>query len=143
MKWSFIVLSMAAIVGSQSYSGSAVAQAALHIPSYPQEVSLVDEGERGFVYRETKHNLRLYTHDGDSETVSTCIGSCSDAWPPLLATMNAKPVGRWTPVTRPDGSQQWAHSGMPVYMRFHDSPSEPTGDGIEGKWHLLPYTKEP
>jgi predicted lipoprotein with Yx(FWY)xxD motif len=44
-------------------------------------------------------------------------------------------------VARSDGRQQWAYRGQPVYMRFHDAPDQPTGDGIDGKWHLIPYTK--
>lgn len=126
-----------------AWAAPGLTQTMAQIPSYPPEVSLVSEGERGYVYRETLNNLRLYTYDLDSSDTSACTESCSSAWPPLFAPKSAKPVGQWTVISRTDGTHQWAYSGKPVYTHFHDAPDTATGDGIEGKWHLLPYTKTP
>jgi len=41
--------------------------------------------------------------------------SCEQLWPPLLAAVDAKPVGKWTLVKRKDGQNQWAFDGYPVY----------------------------
>ena len=46
--------------------------------------------------------------------------SCTRVWPPLYADANAKPVGNWTIVDRPDGRKQWAYERRPVYMFVHD-----------------------
>lgn len=106
--------------------------------SHPPQVALVDEGKLGSVYRETQNSLRLYTNDSDADGKSMCNGGCAMAWPPLRAPANAAPVGAWTIIARNDGTRQWAYQGKPVYTRFHDAPSRPTGAGIEG-WRLIPY----
>lgn len=108
------------------------------LASHPPEVALMDEGNVGWVYRETTKSLRLYTRDGDPQGQSTCSGGCASAWPPLRAPANATPVGNWTVVDRADGTRQWAFRGKPVYMAFHDSPDRATGAGVEG-WRLIPY----
>jgi predicted lipoprotein with Yx(FWY)xxD motif len=46
--------------------------------------------------------------------------SCVDMWPPVLADENAKPVGDWTIITRPDGKKQWAYDGQAVYTSVLD-----------------------
>jgi len=42
--------------------------------------------------------------------------SCSEAWPPVLATADAEETGKWTVVDREDGSKQWAYDEYPLYM---------------------------
>ena len=111
--------------------------------SHPAEVAFVEEGSMGSVYRETAHSLRLYTYDHDTPNRSSCMEGCASAWPPLEAAAKSEPVGDWTLVDRPDGKQQWAFKGRPVYTRFHDAPSVPTGDGIDGVWHIMPYVPSP
>ena len=46
-----------------------------------------------------------------------------------------------TLVTRKDGRRQWAYRDKAVYVRIHDAPDKPTGDGVDGKWHLVPFFK--
>lgn len=46
--------------------------------------------------------------------------SCVAVWPPVLAAADAKPVGRWTVVDRPDGGKQWAYDGMALYTSSLD-----------------------
>jgi predicted lipoprotein with Yx(FWY)xxD motif len=46
--------------------------------------------------------------------------SCAQAWPPALAPANAKPVGKWTVITRKDGSKQWAFDGFALYTSILD-----------------------
>jgi len=41
--------------------------------------------------------------------------SCTQAWPPALAAPGARPTGKWTLVTRTDGSRQWAYDGFALY----------------------------
>lgn len=106
-------------------------------PETPEAVATVEE-KQGFVYRRFPSRERLYTYDDDPVGQSVCINGCDTRWPPLLAPANAKPIGEWTPIVRREGRLQWAYKGKPVYTRFHDLPDAPEGDGIEGKWRIVP-----
>ena len=54
--------------------------------------------------------------------------SCAQAWPPVLAAANAKPVGSWTIFTRKDGKRQWAYDGYALYTSSLDQrPGEVIG----------------
>jgi len=46
--------------------------------------------------------------------------SCTQAWPPVFAADDAKPVGNWTISVRTDGRKQWAYEGMPLYTSSLD-----------------------
>lgn len=46
--------------------------------------------------------------------------SCTDLWPPLLASDEAKPVGKWTIVERKDKVRQWAYDEQPLYTSIRD-----------------------
>jgi predicted lipoprotein with Yx(FWY)xxD motif len=46
--------------------------------------------------------------------------SCTQAWSPALAAPGAKPVGKWTVITRKDGRQQWAFDGAALYTSSLD-----------------------
>ncbi len=47
--------------------------------------------------------------------------SCTQAWPPVLAAADAKPVGAWTIIARKDGTKQWAYDEHPLYTSHLDS----------------------
>lgn len=81
--------------------------------------------------------MTLYVYDKDVPGKSTCNGGCAAAWPPLTATTADKPNGKWTIVTRDDGTLQWAYDGKPVYFwRADKAPGDTTGDGTGGVWHI-------
>ncbi len=46
--------------------------------------------------------------------------SCTQAWPPALASADAEPVGKWTIITRADGHKQWAYEGHALYTSVLD-----------------------
>jgi predicted lipoprotein with Yx(FWY)xxD motif len=46
--------------------------------------------------------------------------SCIEVWPPVYAGADAKPTGKWTVVTRPDGKKQWAYDGYALYTSVLD-----------------------
>lgn len=56
--------------------------------------------------------------------------SCTQAWPPVLAAADAKPMGNWTIVTGPGGRKQWAYNGFALYTSALD---QKPGDTIGGK----------
>jgi len=83
--------------------------------------------------------MTLYVFDKDRvRGQSACNAHCAVAWPPLLASADAKPSGKWSLVTREDGSNQWAYKGKPVYT-FYEwdvNPGDTKGDGVGGRWHV-------
>ncbi len=105
---------------------------------HPGEVALINYSGN-WSYRHFPSNLALYTYDRDSPGKSACTDEdgCSGAWPPLIAPADAKPLGDWTIITRADTRRQWAYLGHPVYLRYHDSVESPTGNGVDGVWHIL------
>ena len=77
----------------------------------------------------------LYKFTADGNGVSNCTlatySGCSGTWPPLTADANATASGDFTPITRPDGSKQWAYQGHPLYTYSGDpGPYQMYGDGI-------------
>src|SRR6185436_8964283 len=46
--------------------------------------------------------------------------TCTQVWPPVLAAADAKPVGKWTIVTRKDGAKQWAYDNYALYTSVLD-----------------------
>jgi predicted lipoprotein with Yx(FWY)xxD motif len=55
--------------------------------------------------------------------------TCTQAWPPVLASADAKPVGAWSIVARKDGTKQWAYNEHPLYTSFFDQRA---GDVLGG-----------
>ena len=49
--------------------------------------------------------------------------SCTDLWPPVLASDDVEPVGEWTVVDRKDGTHQWAFDEQPLYTSVRDTQS--------------------
>jgi predicted lipoprotein with Yx(FWY)xxD motif len=85
------------------------------------------------------NGLTLYSHTGDSATVSTCTAGCATAWPPLTVTGGGQPTaangvtGTLGTLTRDDGSIQVTYNGMPLYLWMKDTkPGDATGDGVNG-----------
>jgi predicted lipoprotein with Yx(FWY)xxD motif len=111
-------------------------------PDVPYQVQ-IDKQDHRDVLRTLDGDKQLYTYDRDKPGQSSCAGRCSETWPPLAAPADAKPVGEWKPVVRPDGSRQWAFAGRPVYTFARDPEGTPTGNGSGGVWRLLPSYPAP
>lgn len=78
--------------------------------------------------------LTLYTYGKDKKGESNCHEECANIWPPLIAEEDAQPSGKWSLVTRRDGTLQWAYDGKPLYTYAKDKqPGDATGDGV-GPW---------
>jgi len=123
----------AAAVAAFAFGRAAVAAP---VPITPGDVSLIQEGH-AYVFR-SDASLPLYTFDKDAPGRSNCVGACAAAWPPLIASAGARPVGEWTLVKRGDGKLQWAWRGKPVYTYSRDGSDKATGDGVGGVWRLMP-----
>jgi predicted lipoprotein with Yx(FWY)xxD motif len=54
--------------------------------------------------------------------------TCAEAWPPVLAAADAKPIEKWTITKNKDGQPQWAYDGWPLYTSAYDhGPGDVTG----------------
>ncbi len=68
--------------------------------------------------------------------------SCVQVWPPVLASADSKPVGKWTIVDGPGGRKQWAYEGQALYTSILDQkPGDVLGatsalDGGDGEGAL-------
>ena len=98
-------------------------------------------------YMTDANGMSLYVFLRDSEPgVSTCVDECARTWPPLAAPAEAQAVGQWRAIDRPDGTQQWAYRGQPVYRYRKDSyPGGAFGDNVGNAWRVLfdPITTPP
>ncbi len=78
--------------------------------------------------------------------------SCTAIWPPVLAKDDAKPVGNFSIITRPDGKKQWAHDHRALYISVLDKQAGDTfgattrrsaGDGPAEREAVGPATAVP
>ena len=92
------------------------------------------------------NGMTLYTFAGDNlPGQSACRGDCATNWPALVAPVDAKPVGDWTVVTRPDGAKQWAYKGKPLYRFAKDAaPGDVNGKAADnGQWQVAILQQAP
>lgn len=93
--------------------------------------------ERGGVLADGKGRT-LYVFKKDSPMQSACYDGCARAWPPFIASTNAKEEGDFSILNRKDGGRQWAFKGQPLYFYAGDtSPGEATGDGSGSVWYVI------
>ncbi|WP_134727014.1 COG4315 family predicted lipoprotein [Paracoccus luteus] len=90
----------------------------------------------GQVYADAR-GMALYVFDKDEPGKSNCDGDCAAKWPPLVAPAGSTATGAFAPITRSDGTMQWAMDGRPLYLWVKDTaPGQTTGDGVGGVWHV-------
>lgn len=81
--------------------------------------------------------MTLYTFDKDTAGMSACYDKCAENWPPLMAAKDATAQGKYSIITRKDGSAQWAYGGKPLYLWVKDAKAgDMTGEGVNGVWHV-------
>lgn len=86
----------------------------------------------------------LYHFTKDTGTTIACTGACASTWPPVTVPSGQQPqagpgvTAKLTVVNRPDGTQQVAANGLPLYMYAGDSKAGDTnGQGIGGLWFAV------
>lgn len=94
------------------------------------------------------HDMTVYYYTGDKKGsgVSSCMGSCAVAWPPVIAPVRlpagvklAGPIGY---IVRPNGQHQVTIDGYPIYRYVGDkAPGQTNGNGIGGKWWVVKVKK--
>jgi predicted lipoprotein with Yx(FWY)xxD motif len=139
----FAVISPARLAngfGAASITGVMILSALSH--AEPLDSSQPPVAERKIGHRSVltdSRGMTLYVFDKDKvRGQSACNAHCAVAWPPLLAGADAKASGKWSLVTREDGSHQWAYKGKPLYT-FYEwdvNPGDTKGDGVGERWHV-------
>ena len=120
---------IAAALAAGLFGGAAVAQTAM-------EPVKVADTSKGKTLVDAK-GMTLYVFDRDTADKSACNGPCATNWPPLMASADAKAMGKWTVVTRDDGGRQWAYGTKPLYTWAKDTKAgDVTGDGVNSVWHV-------
>ncbi len=82
--------------------------------------------------------MTLYYYERDTTgKTSNCDGKCTEVWPPLVATADARAVGDFTVITRNDGSKMWAYRFRPLYTSITDkAPGDANGNATTLQWHV-------
>src|SRR5262245_37067067 len=116
-----IALSCAVVVGLASAALAAEPSPAAAGDERPANVTL-HRTKLGRVYADgAGKTLYTYLLDRNMPGASACIDACVAAWPPLKAPDDAKPIGAWTTIKRPEGGLQWAFDGKPLYTFTADA----------------------
>jgi predicted lipoprotein with Yx(FWY)xxD motif len=108
----------------------------------PAALEVTTDPTLGKIITDAK-GVALYIYAQDTPGVSTCTGGCATAWPPLTATSAPAPVaditGTISEITRPDGSEQIAVNGQPLYYFQADAMTAGSvkGQGVGGSWYVL------
>ena len=85
------------------------------------------------------NGMTLYTFDTDvaGSGKSACNGPCAANWPPQVAGADATAFGKYTIITRDDGTKQWAYNGKPLYRWVKDAKrGDRTGDKVNNVWRI-------
>jgi predicted lipoprotein with Yx(FWY)xxD motif len=86
-----------------------------------------------------------YSEDKPGSGTSACTAACARVWPPVIAPIRI-PAGMTLPgplgsITLPGGKRQVTINGYPIYRYAGDkAPGQASGNGIEGKWHVIKLT---
>ncbi|MFZ6735230.1 hypothetical protein ACO0LG_25145 [Undibacterium sp. Ji42W] len=91
----------------------------------------------GVLVSDTGMTLYSFDKDAAGSGKSTCNGPCATNWPPVAVPAKL-PSGKYSVVTRDDGSTQLAYDGKPLYLYAADKKAgERTGDNFKNVWHLV------
>lgn len=87
--------------------------------------------------------MTLYGFTNDIDGVSTCTGTCADAWPPVLVSADwtvgpGLDSGIFSTVRRDDGSEQLVAGKWPLYYYSGDSAAgDLLGQGSGEVWYVV------
>jgi predicted lipoprotein with Yx(FWY)xxD motif len=117
---------------------------ALHNPAagtpLPDGIATREETNAGGMAFIDARKKTLYVFDGDakSDTPPCAPGAtCINHWLPMIAPELANNVGDFSPVSRVDGTKQWAYRGKPLYTYDGDfEPGDSIGRDVDPKFHV-------
>jgi predicted lipoprotein with Yx(FWY)xxD motif len=131
-----------AACGSSSYSGGSVSSAAPTVAkATTATVRTAASAKLGTILVDPS-GMTLYRLSGESPGKFICTPkSCLAVWHPVTVAPGTKPTGAPSlgVVTRPDGSEQVAYNGQPLYTFTADKPGQTSGQGLKdvGTWSAV------
>ncbi len=126
-------------VGPQPSTGQ------VSFPPQGTTVMIVQKSSLGYVLAEAS-GLVVYTYEKDTKGgAPTCTGSCTTTWPPVTGVPKAGPAdtfpGTFGVVKGAGGVEQITYDGYPLYLYAGAKPYTTSGNGIGGKWHVVPLSE--
>lgn len=99
-------------------------------------------------YLTDSEGMTLYTFADDKKLQSTCYGECAKLWLPFKwdttqkwETLEDAQAKKMNALKRTDGTYQTAYGEKPLYFYIADKkPGDVNGNGIDGKWSIVPIT---
>lgn len=122
----------------------------LPVPAASQPSADGPQGPAGVFSAETSLGTVLVSGDGftlyiltkDLKNTPSCLGDCSQSWPPLL-TIGSPEAGEGVDAsmlgiaTRHDATFQVTYFGRPLYLyRGDTAPGDTVGHGLENVWQV-------
>lgn len=104
-------------------------------------VLIVEHSKLGWVLAEASGKV-VYTYTGDTKGgTPTCTGTCASLWPavtgvPMVSSADTLP-GTLGTVTTASGAKQITYNGLPLYTLKGEAALSVTGQGMDGKWHVI------
>ncbi|PKB72472.1 MAG: hypothetical protein BZY87_00005, partial [SAR202 cluster bacterium Io17-Chloro-G6] len=106
------------------------------------KVNATENGELGAILTDAS-GRSLYVFADDIRNVSTCVGSCALAWPPLITVNDPAPgegvsAARIGTTLRAEGSKQVTFDGDPLYYYAADEkPGDSLGQDRGNVWYVI------
>jgi predicted lipoprotein with Yx(FWY)xxD motif len=126
---------------STSTSASAPATAPASSEGSSAKVKTASNSKLGRTILTDANGMTLYSLSGEAAGKFICTSSaCTQVWHPLTGSAAGAGVGSLGTVKRPDGTEQVAYKGMPLYTFAQDrAPGEANGQGIKdvGTWSAV------
>jgi predicted lipoprotein with Yx(FWY)xxD motif len=126
-----------ATTASGSSSGSATTGAALISTKHDKLGTILAAGSK---------RMTVYLFEGDKAAGSACTGACTQVWPPVTTTGQARSGGGAMAadlgtIMRSDGTRQVTYKGHPLYFFARDGDKgDAYGQGVKGfgaSWYVL------
>jgi predicted lipoprotein with Yx(FWY)xxD motif len=129
--------------GSTTSSAAQTAPTTAPTTAAAAPVSATSNAALGQILVDSK-GFTVYVFDSDKNGTIACVNQCANAWPPVTLTAGATLpttgalAADLTTVARPDGAQQVAYKGRPVYRFGGDTkPGDTKGEGVLNLWHAV------
>jgi predicted lipoprotein with Yx(FWY)xxD motif len=112
--------------------GNYVGRGPLMVTSSEQTLYMVARFHATYGGREALGSYSISYNEVKSQGTVGCQGDCTVTWKPVLAPAKAQASGFWELVARPDGSNQWAYMGSPIYSYSGDKkPGDAEGNNVD------------
>ena len=89
---------------------------------------------------DSKRGRTLYAFSGDlkNDKVACAQGAtCDNGFTPVLAPQLAEPLSDFAPISRSDGTRQWAYQGEPLYTYDGDAEhGDSKGRAVDPRFHV-------